>query len=125
MDKSKHEFDRAKERLEAARLLLKNEKYEDSVSRAYYSMFHAVKVLLRTEGISPKTHRGLVGEFGRKFVKTGAVPKRYSAMLSNAETLRESADYGLSPEIGPKDAKTVVEDAEDFLKMSKEFIAEK
>lgn len=120
----KQNLEEAAERLDAARLLLQNEKYEDAVSRAYYSMFHSTKALLQTRDISPRTHRGLIGKFGKEFVKTKDVPQEYSAMLSNAETLRENADYGIASEIGLEDAETVVEDAEKFHEMARELLTD-
>lgn len=116
-------LEEAAERLDAARLLLQNKKYEDAASRAYYSMFHSTRTLLYTRKVSPKTHRGLIKKFGKEFIKTGEIPREYAAILSNAEALRESADYGMKPEISSKDAKAVVEDAERFLKMAKEFLS--
>lgn len=118
----KQNLKKASERLDAAQILLQNEKYEGVVNRAYYSIFHSAKALLSTEGISPKTHRGLIRKFGEKFVKTGDIPQEYAAILSKAESLRETADYGLMTEIGFEDAKSIVEGAEKFLKMAEEHI---
>lgn len=118
------ELRQSKKRLEAARLLLQNEKYEDAVNRAYYSIFHSTKALLKTRGKSPKTHRGLIREFGRTFVKSGEVSKEYGAILSRAESLRESSDYGLNPEIGAEDAEEVVEGSKKFLGMVRERLEE-
>ncbi|MFW5912074.1 MAG: HEPN domain-containing protein [Candidatus Hadarchaeota archaeon] len=117
-DEVEGNLERARDRLDAARLLLKNDKYEDAVNRAYYSMYHSAMALLRAKGVSPRTHRGLIGEFGRRFVREDEVNRRYSTMLSHAESLRESADYGLKSEIKREDAREVVENAEDFLKMA-------
>lgn len=45
-DYSKYRLDRAKEDLEAARLLFLNGEYRAANNRAYYSMFHAIRALL-------------------------------------------------------------------------------
>lgn len=117
-------LEKAEERLDAAQLLQENGKYEDSINRAYYSMYHSAMALLQTEGVSPKTHRGLIGEFGKRFVKTGKVDHKFSTMLTHAESLRESADYGIEPEIESEDAEKVVENAEKFLEMARKRILE-
>ncbi|KXA88781.1 hypothetical protein AKJ66_02745 [candidate division MSBL1 archaeon SCGC-AAA259E22] len=116
---ARRNLEKAEERLDAARLLLENGKYEDSINRAYYSMYHSAMALLQTEGVSPKTHKGLIGEFGKRFVKTGKIDRRFSTMLTHAESLRESADYGIEPEIKSEDAEKVVKNAEKFLKMTR------
>ena len=51
---------RAEKALQAAKNLYEDELYEDSVSRAYYAMYHAAKAALALEGSSPKTHSGLI-----------------------------------------------------------------
>lgn len=125
MDKIvKQNLEKAKDRLDAAQLLLDNEKFEDSVNRAYYSMYHSAMALLRTKNVLPKTHKGLIGEFGKKFVKTENVDKKFSKMLSHAESLRESADYGIESEIKLEDAAKTVKNAKEFLKMAKKQLSE-
>lgn len=112
------------ERLDAARLLLEHEKFEDSINRAYYSMYHSARALLLLKGISPKTHKGLIGKFAREFVKTGGIDPKFSTMLSEAESLRESADYGIMTEIEPEEVEKIVGYAEEFLEMAREWVSE-
>lgn len=118
----KRNLEKASERLEAAKILLENRKFEDSINRAYYSMYHSTMGLLQTVNVSLKTHKGLIGEFGKKFVKTGKIDRRYSEILSYAENLRESADYGIESEIEQGDAEKTVDNAEDFLEMAKKHL---
>ena len=42
-EKVKHMLNKSSRKLEAACDLLKNGFYDDSVSRSYYSMFHAIR----------------------------------------------------------------------------------
>lgn len=124
MDKVvKQNLEKAKDRLDAAQLLLDNEKFEDSVNRAYYSMYHSAMALLRTKDVSPKTHKGLIGKFGKKFIKNGKMDRKFSKMLSHAESLRESADYGIEPEIKSEDAAKTVKNAKEFLAMAKKQLS--
>ncbi len=74
-------LEKAIERLDAARLPLENGKYEDSVNRAYHSMYHSTMPLLQTEDVSPKTHKGLIGEFGKRFGKTREIDRRRGRKL--------------------------------------------
>ena len=44
--------------LRAAEALMREELEEDSISRAYYAMLHAVRAALYLHGAAPKTHNG-------------------------------------------------------------------
>jgi uncharacterized protein (UPF0332 family) len=65
------ELENAAEKLDSAKLLFRNGKLSDAINRAYFSMFHAARALLRIYDKGPKTHEGLLAEFGLTFVKTG------------------------------------------------------
>lgn len=109
----------AEERLESAELLLKNKKWADAISRAYYSMFHAARALLRIYAKEPKTHTGMISEFGLTFVKTGLIEKKFGVMLRKAEELRETSDYKLFAEFEESEVKDIIINAKSFLKESK------
>ena len=113
---------RAKRRLDAASHLFKEGFYEDAVSRAYYSMYFAAKALLLKRNITVKTHKGLLSKFGLEFVDKGVVEKYYGRALRIAEELREEADYSTSREITEEEAKSVINDADAFLKRIEEAI---
>lgn len=57
-------LERAEEKLRSANLLFENKMFADAISEAYYAMFHAAKALLALKGIYPKTHAGVVSQFG-------------------------------------------------------------
>lgn len=84
---------KAERKLEVAEKLLKSEDYEDSVSRAYYAVFHATQALLLTEGEHAETHKGVVTLFVLLFVKTGKFSKNIGKCLANLKDDRESGDY--------------------------------
>ena len=50
-------------KLESSKVLYKNEKYSDSSSLAYYSMFLMAKALLMKKGFDAKTHDGILHLF--------------------------------------------------------------
>lgn len=91
--------------LKAAKLLLENDLYEESVSMSYYSMFHKTMAVLRVIGIKCENHSAaiiLLKEiFGIdnediKFAKEERVDKQYytDADVTRVETKRlvESAE---------------------------------
>jgi len=66
-------LERAGEKLKSSNLLFENDMFADAISEAYYAMFHAAKALLALRGIFPKTHAGLVSQFGLQFVNEGLI----------------------------------------------------
>ena len=60
----KEYLDQAYEELNAANLIFYKDFYRESVSRAYYSMFHATQALLLIKEIYPKNHKGVIQKFG-------------------------------------------------------------
>ena len=58
-----YRLDMAKERLEAAKLLLDNGSYKDSIGRSYYAIFTAVRALLALDGVDFSKHAGVISYF--------------------------------------------------------------
>jgi uncharacterized protein (UPF0332 family) len=115
LDEKRILIENAHEKLEAAKNLFENGFYNDSVSRSYYAMFFAAKALLFEKNIHPKTHRGLISQFGLEFVKKNEFKKELFDLLARAQEDREEADYGLFSNIDQNEAKIIIEGAESFL----------
>jgi uncharacterized protein (UPF0332 family) len=113
---------KAEGKLAVAKKLFDTKDYEDSVSRAYYAVFHAAQGLLLTEGQKTETHKGVVTLFGLFFVKTGKFNKNFGKYLSNLKDDRESGDYELFSFLDQETAKTALEEAEEFLKETKSYL---
>jgi len=64
--------------------LLERDSLRSSVNRAYYAAYHAVRALLASEGVNPKTHKGVLTMFGEKFIKTGKIGIEFSDALKGA-----------------------------------------
>ena len=113
---------KAERKLSTAKKLLELGEYEDTVSRAYYCIFHAAKAVLALEGSFPKTHEGTLKEFGLKLIKERKLPRELGIIFSDARSLRETADYAITPVIGLEDARWSIEAAERFLKQVAEYL---
>ena len=96
-------------------MLYENNLYEDAVSRAYYSMFHAAKAVLLSKGIKPKTHKGLITKFGLEFVSQGYIDNMLGRAFSTAREDREYADYDVHVKMSKEEAKITIDDAEEFI----------
>lgn len=110
----------AEERLSSAKLLLENRRYEDAVSRAYYSMFHSAKALLLEKGSDPRTHSGTASELGKLFREE--LGKELTREFSRVQEKREKADYGEIIDLEKEEAEKIVETAETFISDVKEII---
>ena len=112
-DEQKELLKAAKSKLSVAEKLLEQEDLADSVSRAYYGMFHAARALLLEEDSKPKTHQGVVSELGKLF-RDQIDPELVSEM-SQIQSLREDADYEPYFTIQKERAEEVIEYASRFI----------
>ena len=96
--------------------LLENKFYTTAVSRIYYSCFHAVKALLLTKDLIPKTHSGVISMLGQHFVKTGKFDSEHSAFFSDLMQERMDDDYSDFMIIDFKDIEEYIEPGKQFLK---------
>jgi uncharacterized protein (UPF0332 family) len=117
-------LERAEEKLSAANLLFENNMFADAISEAYYAMFHAAKSLLALKDIYPKTHTGVVSQFGLQFVNEGFIEELYGKSFAKAQTKREKADYDIYYEPSEEEAESILEDAENFLERIKRAVKE-
>jgi uncharacterized protein (UPF0332 family) len=115
-------LDRAQSKLESAQLLFDNGKYDDAISRAYYSMFYAARALLRLKDITPRTHKGVVSQFGSEFVRKGDMEAFYAKAINYARESREDADYGIYFEASQEEAEDILQDAKSFLEKARDII---
>ena len=113
---AEEELKSSKERLEAAELLFKNNMIIDSISRAYYSMFHAARALLFLYGEEPKTHEGTIREFSRIITEEKIIDKKFGRDLRQVFEARESSDYRIGVIFDIEDAKEVLDKSKEFVK---------
>ena len=74
-DLSDHRFNKGKDALRQAELLLKNKEYDGSVNRSYYAIFYAIRSLLALVDIDSCKHTGVISYFDKYFIKTGLFEK--------------------------------------------------
>ncbi len=86
---------RSEDKLDSAQILLKEEKYDDSISRAYYAAFLAVRGLLLLLGDSPRSHSGLITMFGLKVIKQGLLSREIGKALNELFEARQTSDYSI------------------------------
>ncbi len=109
--------------LRAAEQLLTLGLPNDAVSRAYYAAFHYARAVLLTEGLEPRTHRGLVALLEQQFVAPGRLARDVVSALARLQTFRSLADYDVRERLSPEratdevaSARRVVETARALLR---------
>lgn len=105
--------------LEKARESLDDAKSETAspsarVNRAYYSMFNCATAMLLAKNITRSSHKGILSEFGKEFVRAGVLPKALGDDLRELEKRRYSADYIVRAEITKELADDSSQRAERF-----------
>jgi len=108
----REEIDRANEPSRAANLLYENGFLKDAISKLYYSVLYAIRALLLTEGLEPRSHEGALRLFGLHFVKSGMFEPKNSHIFSKLMKYREEADYNPSYVFSPEDFTEFRSDAE-------------
>ena len=113
---------KAAQRIAASRDLLRLGHVEDAVSRAYYAMFYLAEAFLEVEGVRFSSHAAVVGEFGRRFAKTGRVPAEFHQYLLKAQEARHGGDYEDLYSLSAEEAELHIQRAERFLELAHHLI---
>jgi uncharacterized protein (UPF0332 family) len=108
------ELARAEQALRASRALLDLGLHADAVSRAYYGAFHALRALLFSRGLEPKTHAGAIHLFNTEFVRAGLLASSHNRLLAGIQRSRELADYDAAVTFSKEDAEGCLREAETF-----------
>ena len=92
-DLSKYRFENGLESLEDARIMFNNGRYINSLNRAYYAIFHAIRSVNALDGFDSSKHSGVIAFFNQNYVKAGVFSKEMSKLIKAAAENREKADY--------------------------------
>jgi len=87
------ERDKSRRAREAAERNAAAQDFDTAANRLYYAALHAAKAVLLTEGLDPKSHRGVKRLLVIHFVAPGLLPDWVEPALSRLETERDLADY--------------------------------
>ena len=119
---SAHRFNRAREELQTAELLLRSANFRSSINRSYYAIFHAIRAVNALDGFDCSKHSGVISHFNQEYVKSGQFEKEASKMIRSASALREQADYEDFYEASQDEAAEVFEQASRFISMAEAFL---
>lgn len=81
------------EALEDARLMYENGRYKNTLNRAYYAIFHAIRAVNALDSFDSSKHSGVIAHFNQHYVKTGIFTREASRIIRLASENRAKADY--------------------------------
>ena len=117
------ELVRAGESLRVAEALVPLGLYSDAVSRAYYAAYHALRALLRSRGVEPKTYAGAIHLFNTEFIREGKTPTSHNRLLGSLQRARELADYDAAVRFEAEDAEAEIASARTFVDAAAALLA--
>ncbi len=109
------ELARSREAKASAELLFEHGQIRDAVSRLYYSVFYAVRALLLTRGLQPRSHEGVLNLFSLHFVRSGPLESSDAHTFSRLQKYRQEADYAPTYVFTPADYQGFGREAEQLL----------
>lgn len=111
----RHHLSKATQMLELADELVRMGHYDAACNRYYYACFHGAHALFVANELSAKTHEGMLTVFGKEFVLTEKMDKKYGILLTRLEQLRKKADYNCVANISEQEVITIGQPAREFL----------
>ncbi|MGE5343173.1 MAG: HEPN domain-containing protein [Candidatus Omnitrophota bacterium] len=108
-------IEKARQSLEASKLLFDQGFIDFSASRAYYSMFYAVEALLLSRNLSYSKNSAVISAFWKTFVKTGILDAKYHRYILDAFHLRNKDECGAMNVVPKEKAEEIISNTFDLL----------
>ena len=122
---ARYRLEKAKEEYEAAVVLYDTGHYRAANNRAYYSIFHAMRAVLAFDGYDSKKHSGIISEFRRTYIKSGAFSEALSDIIGSASEIRNASDYDDMFIASKSETKVQIDNAEKFLLAVTEYVGKR
>jgi uncharacterized protein (UPF0332 family) len=114
-------IDKSGRNIEVAEKLIRDNELEIVVSRLYYAMFYCAEALLLSKNLSFSSHKAVIVNFGKEFVKTGIFDEKFHKVLQNAFEDRQEADYEFV-EFEKSEVEEYLNLAKKFLETAKKYL---
>lgn len=122
IDLSNYRMEKARADLQAARILLVERLFHQSLNRSYYAIFNATKSLLALDEFDSRKHSGIISYFNKNYVASGIFGKEMSKILMGAERIRNKSDYDDFYVVSVQEAESQIEQAAEFLDTIDKYI---
>ena len=114
---------KAHEKLKTAQIDFDNERYNDSVSRSYYAVYHAISAVLLSKGLHFSSHAQTIGAFNREFIKTKQFPASFTKTIMKLFKERQTGDYDFESYIDVDVAREDLKEAAKIMDACEEYLA--
>lgn len=108
--------------IEDAKIMYQHGRYKNTLNRAYYSIFYAIRAVNAVRDFDSSKHSGVIAFFNQNYVKNGIFPKEASKIIKGASENRERADYLDFFIASKKNAETQIANAEKFKDLIEEYL---
>lgn len=120
---SEYRINSAQETLKVSKECFEGKHYKDSINRAYYAAFYAIKAVLALEGTDFRRHKDVTAYFNRTYVAAEVFPKELGRKLSRLQQKREQSDYDDFFLASKEEAQEQLASAAAIVNAVKEFLA--
>lgn len=117
-------LNRAADAIEAADILLANDKADFAAGRAYYAMFYTAEALLNEKGFQFGRHGNVIAAYGQHFSKTKELDPKFHRWLLTAFDQRQIGDYAFDPDVEKDVVIQMIFQAQEFLDAAKKYLGE-
>lgn len=121
-DHSRKLLDKAIDTIEAAEILVDNEKTDIAAGRAYYAMFYIAEALLNEKGLIFNKHSAVHAAFGEHFAKTKEMNVKFHRWLLDSFDKRQVGDYDVDTKIERDVAVKVIHQAREFFEAARKYL---
>lgn len=101
--------------LKEAEDMIDTEHWNLAVQRLYYACFYMASALLMSYGFNARTHNGVVGQLGQKFVSKGLLTKEEGRLYSRLLQNRITGDYNDFFDFASEDVVPLLEPTRNLL----------
>jgi uncharacterized protein (UPF0332 family) len=115
-------FDRARENIRAAELLIREHSPDIAASRAYYAMFYIAEALLLRRELSFSSHSAVIAAYGKEFARRADLDAKFHRYLIDAQDTRQVGDYGMETHVPVVEAAETIKRAKEFLAAAETYL---
>jgi uncharacterized protein (UPF0332 family) len=115
-------INKAESKLQSAKTNLKYKQYDDSISRSYYAIYHAISAILLHKGFAFSSHSQTIGAFNREFVKNKIFTSDFSMIINELFKFRQIGDYDALSAFDEETASRCLSNAERIVKEIKKYL---
>jgi len=114
---------KSRSKLKTAQIDYDNGRYDDSVSRSYYAVYHCISAMLLSRGLHFSSHGETIGAFNKEFVKTKLLPASFTKTIKKLFNERHRGDYDFESSFSSDDAKFGMQGAEKIIVKCEKYLS--